>query len=92
MIKQTYEISLLAGNTNGLASMLEYARKMYIIPGYTIGKASIHISLLGKAFSAVFLYFFINNLHAGKNRRDVLNLFPVVLYLCMAALGTGRTL
>lgn len=91
MIKQTYEISLLAGNTNGLASMLEYARKMYIIPGYTIGKASIHISLLGKAFSAVFLYFFINNLHAGKNRRDVLYLFPVVLYLCMAALGTGRT-
>ena len=27
MIKQTYEISLLAGNTNGLASMLEYAEK-----------------------------------------------------------------
>lgn len=91
IVKQTYEISLEAGNTNGLASMLEYARKMYIIPGYTIGKASIHITLIGKALSAVFLYFFINNLHSGKKKRDALYLIPVGLYLCMATLGTGRT-
>ena len=91
MVKQTYDMSLQAGNPGGLATMLEYARKLYIQPGYTIGKASIHISLMGKALSAIFLYFFMNNVFYDKKKRDILYLFPVVLYLGMAALGTGRT-
>lgn len=93
MVKQTYEMSLLAGNPGGLAKMLEYARKMYIQPGYTIGKASIHISLLGKALSAIFLYFFMNNFcdKKARKKKDILYLVPVILYLGMAALGTGRT-
>ena len=91
MIKQTYEISLLAGNTNGLASMLEYARKMYIIPGYTIGKASIHISLLGKHFQRFFYISLSIISMQGRTGGTFFIFFPVVLYLCMAALGTGRT-
>lgn len=92
MIKQTYEMSLRAGNTEGILAMLEYARRLYIQPGNTIGRASIHISLIGKAVSAVFLYFFINNLKSDKHKKkDFFYLIPVVLYLGMAALGTGRT-
>ncbi len=87
-----YGISLEGGNPGGFALMLKYARERLLQPGVTIGRVWGHLTLFSRMAGLVFLYIFLSNgVNGGFRLRRLLELAPVLAYVAIGILGTGRT-
>lgn len=90
--KKTYEISLQGGNPGELALMLKYARTAYLFQGASIGTklAIAYFCAKGIAYSLTYIILY-NTINFNIRQNTILYFIPVLFYLSMAALETGRT-
>lgn len=88
---KTYQLSISAGNTNGISSMLKYAR-LAQLNSENIGRLGGYISFFVEAVALLFGYIFLSNIILFKFRIKFLYyLLPVILYIPFIVLSTGRT-
>lgn len=86
-----YDLSVLAGNTQGYSQMFEYARRAVIDVRYNIPMAFWleHGTIIVECLGFVFLYIFIYNIIISK-KVVILNLIPCMLYIISLMISTAR--
>lgn len=89
--KDTYSLSLIAGNPGGFKLMLYYVREAKL-KFYDVSRISNLFFMLTQAFAytSIFYFFFLTINHKFR-LNNILNLSPAIIYLGFIFLTGGRT-
>lgn len=88
---QAYQLSLLGGNPGGYELMLKYARRAINYHGYSRDGLLNYGNVFCRATSYVLVYIFLyNSIYFKQNLRNYINLIPVIIYIGITILTTGR--
>ncbi|MEK4326636.1 O-antigen polymerase [Paenibacillus sp. FSL R7-0312] len=91
-VKKTYEISLIMGNTGGFMTMLQYARIAYIYTDISVGNILAILGFMVGGLGYIFVFILIYNfIYFGKKSLKMIYFLPVIVYIILATMGTGRT-
>lgn len=91
-VKKTYEISLSMGNPGGLLTMLQYARYAYLFTELSVGNILAILGFMVDALGYIFAFVIIYNyVLFGKKQVKFIYLIPIVIFIVIAAMATGRT-
>lgn len=93
--KEIYRISLLAGNTEGIAGMMS-AFRMGNSYGTVSSEQTIPTILnqcikFNRIFAYIYLYAYINNIIIHKNyKKNIMYIFPIIGFAAQTILGSDR--
>ena len=92
--RQTVGIATQAGWSGNLGLLLQYARIAKNVHGIHVNSLAQYLSYVCEGINYVVLFCFVNNAHYLRIKKSqiVYYLIPIVLYIGIAVLSTGRTL